>query len=1316
MAKVGKIQPVEITDQVKKSYLDYAMSVIVARALPDVRDGLKPVHRRILYAMEQMGLSHSSRYTKSAKVVGECLVKNTLVLTKKGLLPIQKINIGDQVYTQNGLNKVIQLYEMPKKPLLKITLENGLSNIATPSQKFKILTPEWKFKWKKAKDLKKNDYIVLRATFPEIIKPVKLIKIEKDQPAYLNENLAYLLGIFVSDGWISKEYGRNKHPRISFTSGNSQIIAKKIVHIFEKEFKYRPTIEARNYPSKKCYIIRINRKTINEFFIANFSLRGQKASTKKIPWKIFCSSPSVIFSFISGLIDGDGYVSSERNLVQYSSVSEILTDQLLILLHHLGIFASKYIQKPPPFHYFNKRKIEGKQKSYSLEIRGENALKLTEKLNLTETNKSKRLLDKKKSKKGNWDKYEIIPYAGKILFQELSNVHLGGGWYSDINGDKFRMGIKYDGGCKIRYSSNLREKPLRKPQIINWRIKDKLRLIGSTHHEFLDHIIQDKIYFLKISSIETTSPEKTYDIGVKNSHEFIANGMISHNCMGKYHPHGDIPIYDALVRLAQDFSMRYPLIDGQGNFGSLDGDSPAAMRYTECRLTLIAQEMLVDIEKDTVEFRDNFDGTLKEPVWLPAKLPNLLLMGSEGIAVGMATKIPPHNLGEIVDALVLMIGKGKVIFPDKTTDFEIKKIDLDQQGNPSLNEISFDSPVTIEKLLEKIKGPDFPTGATIFDKNEIFQSYTSGRGKILMRAVANIGETRGGKFQIFVSEIPYQVNKASLVAQIAHLIKEKKIEGITDLRDESDRKGLRIVLELKKNAKPKAILNNLYKHTPLQTTYPVNMVALVDGTPQTLNLKQILLEFIKHRQKTVTKRTIFELTNARKRAHILEGLKIALDNLEAVIQTIKRSADVETARVNLMRKFSLSEPQASAILEMPLRRLAALERKKIEDEYNEVGKLIEYLNGLLSQPEKILKVIKDELLEIKEIYGDPRRTKVYRQKPGEFSEEDLIPAEPCLITITKTGYIKRLPVGTYRSQRRGGRGVTGMMTKDTDEITQLLTGSTHDNILFFTNKGRVFSIRAWEIAEGSRVWKGQAVINLINIEQGEEIQSVLNLPWKSEDKKYQYLLMVTKNGLVKKTSLGQFSHIRSSGLIAIKLNREDELCWVKPTGGEDHILLVSRKGKSIRFSEKDARPLGRGTVGVKGAKLKKGDWVVGMEVFPSQPQKIKDKRRRTFRDVLIIMENGLGKRTSIEEYRLQKRGGMGIKAAHLTKKTGDIVGCHLVNQEIKQVILTSKKAQVIKLPLKNIPRLGRDTQGVILMRFSKPDDAVAAVTCLEKEK
>ena len=792
--------------------------------------------------------------------------------------------------------------------------------------------------------------------------------------------------------------------------------------------------------------------------------------------------------------------------------------------------------------------------------------------------------------------------------------------------------------------------------------------------------------------------------------------------LGKYHPHGDMAVYDAMVRLAQNFSMRYPLLHGQGNFGSVDGDPAAAMRYTEVKLAKISDSMLTDIEKETVDFGDNFDTTLKEPLYLPSLLPNLLLMGSEGIAVGMATKIPPHNLREVVDGVIETINKGKIVTEDKKqeeqTDFVIKKINLVAAGeSKGLTEeetdptaVSFESEVEIPSLVKIIPGPDFPTGGVIYDGASLGEVYSTGRGRIVVRGIAEIIDT-GKKPQIIITELPYQVNKAELVAKIAELVKDKKIIGISDLRDESDKDGMRVVVDLKRDAKPKSVLNNLFKHTRLQTTFPANFVALVDGTPHTLNLKQILVEYVRHRQKVVTRRTIFELTEAKKRAHILEGLKIALDNLDEVIKTIRASKTQDDAKENLINKFGLSTIQATAILDMQLRRLAALEREKIEKEYDEIKKLIDRLIAILKNPQKVLEIIREELAELKDIYGDDRRTKIYQKAIGEFSEEDLVAKEETLITVTKTGYIKRLSSNAYRAQRRGGKGVIGMTTKEEDEIEHILSATTHDQILFFTNKGRVFGTKAYEIPESSRQAKGQALVNLLNLEQSEEIRSILPMGKESSVKN---LVMATKLGLVKKTSIKEFENLRSSGLIAIKLRGDDQLISVHPTAGDDHVLLLSKMGKSIRFPENLARPMGRATTGVTGIKLDKNDELIGMEVFPSKENIPQDKRKKFFRDILTISEHGLGKRTGVHLFPIQKRAGKGVKASVVNAKTGNLKTASMVTASIDQIIITSKMGQVIKLPLKNIPQLGRATQGVILMRFAGKGDSVAATAVLEK--
>lgn len=783
--------------------------------------------------------------------------------------------------------------------------------------------------------------------------------------------------------------------------------------------------------------------------------------------------------------------------------------------------------------------------------------------------------------------------------------------------------------------------------------------------------------------------------------------------LGKYHPHGDVPVYEAAVRLAQDFSMRYPLVDGQGNYGSVDGDPPAAMRYTEMRLAKIAESMLMDIDKQTVDYTDNFDATLKEPSYLPALLPNLLLMGSEGIAVGMATKIPPHNLKEVVAAAIDTIKKGKAVIEqtkvDEEADYFIGKIDKIAAGTgedlteEDLHKLSatFESEITLQELVNHVPGPDFPTGGAIYDANSLIDVYATGRGRIVVRGIAEIKDGKKGRTIIEITELPYQVNKAVLVANIADLVRDKKIVGIAALRDESDKAGMSVVIELKRDAKPKSVLNNLYKHTKLQSTFPANFVALVDGTPQTVNLKTVITEYVKHRQRVILRRTIFELTSAKKRAHILEGLKIALDHLDEVIATIRASRTQDEAKTNLIAKFGFSEIQATAILDMQLRRLAALEREKIEAEYKEIMETVDRLIAILKDPQKPLSIIVEELGILLEKYVDKRRTRIFKSKLGEFSEEDLTPKEDTLITVTKTGYIKRVPKSTYKAQGRGGKGVIGMTTKDEDEIKFLVSATTHDQLLFFTNRGRVFGAKAWEIPESGRTAKGQALVNIINLESGEEIMSILPLD-KTEVK---HLIMATAQGVVKKSALSEFENLRSNGLIAIKLAAGDALVRVRPTTGKDDVLMLTRNGQSIRFAEGDVRPMGRATTGVRGINLVGDDAVIGLEVFASTT-----KGTHT---VLTVSENGLGKQSKIELFPLQKRGGKGVRAVVVGTKTGKLASAIMVlEKETDQIIMTSKFGQVINMSLKDIPHMGRSTQGVILMRFADKTDHIAAVTAV----
>ena len=799
-----------------------------------------------------------------------------------------------------------------------------------------------------------------------------------------------------------------------------------------------------------------------------------------------------------------------------------------------------------------------------------------------------------------------------------------------------------------------------------------------------------------------------YKMGLTAGSRFSKSAKVVGEVLGKYHPHGDVPVYDALVRLAQDFSMRYPLVNGQGNFGSVDGDPPAAMRYTEAKLTKIAEEMMFDIEKETVEFTDNFDGTLKEPDYLPAKLPNLLLMGAEGIAVGMATKIPPHNLTEVIEAVVHMIDNAKRI--DQTEKAEVVEVDpnlpVSMEMTPNVREvvpedaIMFDT--TIDTLTEYIKGPDFPTAGVIYGDKDIKQAYQTGRGKIMVRGLVEEEETKTGRMSIIIRELPYQVNKANLVQKIAHLVTDKKITGISDLRDESDRQGMRVVIELKRDATYKKVLNNLYKFTELQTTFPANMVALVDGVPQTVSLKTILERYIHHRVDIVRRRSEYELAQAKHRAHILEGYLIALDNIEEVIQIIRKSKDEPTAKATLMKKFALSDIQSQAILDMQLKRLTGLERSKIEEELARLRELIAYLEDLLKNVFKILDVIKKELLEIKEKFGDKRRTKVIKNKPGEITDEMLIANGEVIVVLTEEGYIKQVPRETFKIQKRGGKGVSGMETKESDDIQFITTAMLHDYMLFFSNMGRVFKTRVWDIPQGSRTSKGKAIVNLLTLRPNESVTSILSYSEEEVSKMSSaFILMATKTGLVKKTEFSQYANIRSNGLIAINLTDKDELLKAILTDGKSNAMLISQDGKAILFKETEVRPTGRASQGVKGVDLADNDNVVAADVFETKDL---DK------DLLVIGDKGIGKRVNLKLFRGQHRSGKGIKIAPAGEKMGKIAFVSMIEPEDTTVIITSQNGQVVKTSLSSIPSYSRSAKGVIVMRFSDPDDRVASAT------
>ncbi len=730
--------------------------------------------------------------------------------------------------------------------------------------------------------------------------------------------------------------------------------------------------------------------------------------------------------------------------------------------------------------------------------------------------------------------------------------------------------------------------------------------------------------------------------------------------MGDYHPHGDAAIYDSMVRMAQPWAMRYLLVNGQGNFGSMDGDPPAAMRYTEAKMAKLAEELLADIDKDTVDFRDNYDGRMQEPTVLPAKLPNLLLNGQLGIAVGMATNIPPHNLSELVDATVYQIDH---------------------------------SDATLDDLLNFVKGPDFPTAGIAYGKDNLRTAYATGKGGVVIRGVANIIENNKGRYQIVVTEIPYGINKAALLEKVGDLIREKKINGIADLRDESARGNVRIVFDLKRDAFPKKILNQLYKLTPLQSTFHYNMLALVDGIqPRILGLQDIIKEHIHHRQVVVRRRTDFELRKAKERAHILEGLKIALDNIDEVINTIRSSETTDEAQQALMDKFKLSEIQAKAILAMQLRTLAGLERKKIEDELAELLKLIAKLEGILADEKKILAIVKAELIELKKTYGDERRTKIVAAELDKMTDEDLIAEEQVVVTLTSANYIKRSPIADYKKQGRGGKGRRGMMTREEDVIEHVVNASTHDYLLFFTNKGRVFRIKTYEVPAASLSAKGVAIVNLLQLQPEEIVSSVININKSSRE---QNLFMCTIKGVVKKTPFEQYQNVRSSGLIAINLDAGDELKWIRQTSGDNEVVISTSQGQAIRFHERDVRPMGRVSRGVRGIRLRSNDHVIGMDVVEEGS------------DIFVISKFGYGKRTKVSQFTPHARGGVGIRSAIVNKKTGELVGVKTLTGTDQEVIIISQMGQTIRLGLQAIPALGRATQGVRIMRLNDGDEVVS---------
>ena len=1585
-------QSILIEDSIKGSYLDYSMSVIIGRALPDARDGLKPVHRRILYSMKDLNITSRTPYKKSARIVGDCLVAGSLVSTTRGLVPIEDVDVGDSVYTQKGIKAVTELFYQPEQPLLKVTPEmNIFENRVTLGHKFKIFNSDLKYEFKESKDLTNNDYLIMQPSLMDI----------KDN---YSKGETYSLGIFLANGNVEKNGERSK------------------------DF-------------------------LNKFDIDNIDINST----------ILSFSNKSILSFLSGFIDGDGFIRKDGvNEIVIASISyEFLRKLGILLFDRFGVVSN-----------ITKADSEGDNQLFNLTFSGSNAYFFRGKLKLLNKKKRDRLKAFRVSNSPTLTSH--LPYFAKKVFKVFSDKHLGEGWYQDEDGKKFRLAIKDKNGDKIRYAKELSDSiKLYSDTIEELNILEKVKRLDRKLYEHLKYIVDNKIRFIKVKKIKKVKDEITYDFTVEDIHEFFANGTIVHNCIGKYHPHGDTAVYDAMVRMAQDFSMRSPLVDGQGNFGSVDGDNAAAMRYcvvgdtrvktdsglvkiedlvegsklesdndvdikvlsmaknvnsssklfnsgkhkiyklqtkegfaisgsanhlvltlttnssgrpiydwkrldrvsnedrividrsekrlddreitereknlsiiigclvsegfvsrdrlgfnntdknyfddfikawscefgdsyyinsrelpsgksiyefdvqlqhskdrekivksdiytqmvglkskdkrvpesiflmpkeaqkiflqylfegdgsfsklekntlivqystiskklasdiqllllefgiigkigkvkardeikvylsnfrnikkfykninfvagkragfekivedeiinqeiipyinsyiqhsssdiykrqlseienasiqkeflefvdnnyyyasvnscrdtgveevvysirvdsechsfvangvinhnTESRMTKISEELMRDIEKDTVDFTPNYDDSMSEPDVFPSRIPNLLLNGSSGIAVGMATNIPPHRLDELIEALIFMIDNRES---------------------------------TIEDIMGIVKAPDFPTGGIIFGRKGITDAYTTGRGRIKVRAKTHI-EQKGNRDVIVVDELPYQVNKSRLIENIAQLVRDKSIEGISEIRDESDRDGIRIVMELKRDAMSEIVLNHLFKSTQMQITFGIIMLSIVNKEPKILNLQELLRLFLKHRKTVIIRRTIFELEKAKARAHLLEGLQIAVGSIDEVIAIIKKSPDTDSAKITLIDKFSLSDIQVSAILEMKLRRLTGLEQEKIESELLELTKTIEYLKSILQSEDILDGIIKDELIEIGDNFKTPRLTEVIDDY-DDIDIEDLIVNEPMVVTITHRGYIKRVAVKQYEKQKRGGKGKTAVTTYNDDFIEQFFISNTHDTLMFITNLGQLYWLKVYRIPEGSRVAKGKAVVNLINLQQDEKIMAILPTDNFDDSKSIAFF---TKNGIVKRTALSEFGNIRSNGVRAIVLDDGDEIVTAEMTFSDSkYIMIFTALGQVIRFDIEKTRTQGRSTRGVRGIKFKEDkDVVVDAEVIESEEQ-----------ELLTVSENGVGKRTEVNAYRLTNRAGSGVISMKLSRKTGKTVVGNVLVDESQDLMALTSIGKMIRVDMQTIRKAGRNTSGVTIVNVDKEDKVVSIAKCPKEER
>ncbi|MBA2732455.1 MAG: DNA gyrase subunit A, partial [Acidobacteria bacterium] len=1250
---------INIEDEMRRSYLDYAMSVIIGRALPDVRDGLKPVHRRVLWAMNELGNQYNKAYKKSARVVGDCFVKGTLVHTEHGLKPIEEIERGECVQLPNGYtSEVVAAFHNPPAPVLDVTLSNGVTLTVTHGQLFRVLNDDLTIGWERADSLAGKRVLVSNP---------RALGGGVAHPNATQRAAAYSVGLLVAEGYLT-DRGRSRRVGI-------QMVDREPLEFVSAFCATQGVTAAWHERAPQQPHHQLQHGLRFSGLPVAFEACANTSAHKEVPAWILADR-RLYAPFLAGFTDGDGHFRAhgkQREAVLVST-SEKLIAQIQAMLADGGIHAT-HIREDFLTRAYGAKFLP----RHMLTLTGANAAGfarlIAPHLQIARKQTDANVIAGTRRRVLNTTT-ECVP--GAPVFSELSAHHLGGGWYKDANGDKFRAGIKYATGAKIRYASDLSAKTLSYRQIETWGLLSKLERIGSPLATRLKTVMETYCVIAVAAVSNRGALAETYDVQIANAnHEFLAHGVAVHNCIGKYHPHGDTAVYDTIVRMAQDFSMRYPLIDGQGNFGSVDGDAAAAMRYTEVRMARLTTQILTDIEKETVDFRPNYDESLSEPTVLPARIPNLLINGSDGIAVGMATKIPPHNLTEVLDATIALLRK------------------------PS---------TSIEELAKIVTGPDFPTGGFIYGGDELKRSYTTGRGVIQMRARAAIDRIGRGTTErdaIVITEIPFQVNKARLIERIAELVNEKKLEGISDLRDESDRDGMRIVVELKRDAVPQVILNKLYKMTPMQSSFGVINLAIVNGQPRVLNIKEMLEAFIDFRREVVKRRTEYELRKARARAHILEGLTKAIDALDYIVTLIRNSSSVDEARqwltgnTNTMsdvkswkgvptdvalpdyvkklqktiKRLEFSELQAQAILDLQLRRLAALERQKIIDEYEGIIKLMAELEEILANENSLRRVIVEELQEVKKDFGDARRTEII-DEGVELSIEDLIADEDVAITVTNSGYIKRTPITTYQRQGRGGKGRFGASTgKNGDFVEHLFIATTHAYLMIFTDNGQVFKIKVHEVPDAAASARGKAIVNLINIPTTRKLAGVIPVREFSEGR---YVVMVTRKGVIKKTSLADFQNIRMNGINAINIDDQDELLDVVLTDGTKRIFIATNNGLAIRFDEKGVRPMGRATRGVRGIDLRKDDFVVSLCAVSAE-----DNER-----MLSVSEQGFGKQTKITDYRFQSRGGKGVINMKTTPKTGKVVAVFTVDDDSEIMIIT-QQGKLIRIEADSIRKTGR---------------------------